>query len=139
VPLQKLVDKGEQTDLFKLAKQHDRPRVTSGIWARALEKQDAMAEKMIERAIQALGAGVASAVNLLDVEAVLLGGGLGVRLGVPAAERIAKAMQPHLFADSRPPHVEVAALGDLGGAIGASLLVAPADATARPRRKPRAA
>ena len=34
-------------------------------------------------------------------------------------------MQPHLFADNRPPHVEVAALGDLGGAIGASLLVAP--------------
>ena len=27
-------------------------------------------------------------------------------------------MQPHLFADSRPPHVHVAALGDLGGAIG---------------------
>jgi glucokinase len=119
----KLVEKGEHTDLFKLAKQHDRPRLTSGIWARALEKGDELAETMIERAVQALGAGVASAVNLLDVEAVILGGGLGVRLGAPAAERIAKAMQPHLFADSRPPHVEVASLGDLGGAIGASLLV----------------
>jgi glucokinase len=32
-------------------------------------------------------------------------------------------MQPHLFIDSRPPHVHVAALGDLGGAIGAALLV----------------
>ena len=31
-------------------------------------------------------------------------------------------MQPHLFVDSRPPHVHVAALGDLGGAIGAALL-----------------
>jgi glucokinase len=124
--VRKLVDKGEHSDLFKLAKEHGRPRVTSGIWARALEKKDALAEKMIERAIVALGAGVASAINLLDVEAVILGGGLGVRLGEPAAKRIAEAMQPHLFADSRPPHVEVAALGDLGGAIGASLLVAPA-------------
>lgn len=124
--VRKLADKGEHTDLFKLAKQHDRPRLTSGIWARALEKHDELAEKMIERAIGALGAGVASAVNLLDVEAVILGGGLGVRLGAPAAERIAAAMQPHLFADSRPPHVEVAALGDLGGAIGATLLFAPA-------------
>jgi glucokinase len=132
----KLVEKGEQTDLFKLAKQHDRTRLTSGIWARALEKGDPLAEKMIERAIQALGAGVASAVNLLDVEAVILGGGLGVRLGAPAAKRIADAMAPHLFADSRPPHVEVAALGDLGGAIGASLLVAPAGGAGvkKPRR-----
>jgi glucokinase len=137
--VRKLVDKGEQTDLFKLAKQHDRPRLTSGIWTRALEKGDALAEKMIERAIVALGAGVASAVNLLDVEAVILGGGLGVRMGAPGAERIAAAMQPHLFADSRPPHVEVAALGDLGGAIGASLLVAPIAGEGSPERRPRAA
>ncbi len=127
IHVRKLVEKGEKTDLFKLAEHHRRPRLTSGIWARALEKHDKLAEKMIERAIAALGAGVASAVNLLDVEAVIIGGGLGVRLGAPVAKRIAEAMQPHLFADSRPPHVEVAALGDLGGAIGASLLVRPAE------------
>src|SRR5262249_19618191 len=48
---------------------------------------------------------------------------LGIRLGHPYTARIADAMQPHLFHDSRPPHVHVAALGDLGGAIGAALLV----------------
>ena len=31
-------------------------------------------------------------------------------------------MLPHLFNDDRPPPVLVAALGDLGGALGASLL-----------------
>ena len=46
-----------------------------------------------------------------------------MRLGEPYAKRIAKAMRPHLFADERPPHIHVAALGDLGGAIGAALLV----------------
>ena len=121
--VRKLVKKGEKTDLFRLMEHHGRTRLTSGIWSRALERGDELAEHMIQRAVQALGAGVASAVNLLDVEAVILGGGLGVRLGVPLAERIAAAMQPHLFADSRPPHVEVAALGDLGGAIGATLLL----------------
>jgi len=126
--VRKLVKKGEKTDLLKLMEHHDRTRLTSGIWSRALEKGDDLAHDMIDRAIKALGAGVASAVNLLDVEAVILGGGLGVRLGAPAAERIAEAMQPHLFADSRPPHVEVAALGDFGGAIGASLLVNPPQA-----------
>jgi glucokinase len=117
--------KGRKTDLFELMHEHERTRLTSGIWARALEHGDKLATHVIFRAVRALGAGVASAVNLLDVEAVVIGGGLGVRLGDPYAERIAKAMQPHLFADSRPPHVRVAALGDLGGAIGASLLLRP--------------
>jgi glucokinase len=119
----KQVEKGKQTDLFKLMKERGRTRLTSGIWARALERGDKLAEHMIERALGALGAGVASACNVLDVECVIIGGGLGVRLGEPYAERIAAAMQPHLFADFRPPDVHVAALGDLGGAIGATLLL----------------
>jgi glucokinase len=118
----KQVEKGKQTDLFKLMKERGRTRLTSGIWARALERGDKLAEHMIERALRALGAGVASACNVLDVECVIVGGGLGVRLGEPYAERIAAEMQPHLFADFRPPAVHVAALGDLGGAIGATLL-----------------
>jgi glucokinase len=118
-----LVEKGRKTDLFKLMKERDRTRLTSGIWARALDHHDKLAEHVLERAVRALGAGIASVVNVLDVEAVVLGGGLGVRLGEPYGERISEAMQPHLFADSQPPHVHVAALGDLGGAIGAVLLV----------------
>jgi glucokinase len=61
-------------------------------------------------------------VNLLDPEAVVIGGGLGVRFGQPYAERIKEAMMPHVFADDRPPDVLVASLGDFGGAIGAALL-----------------
>jgi glucokinase len=123
----KLQEKGKHTDLFKLMKEHDRTRLTSGIWERALKHEDALATELIERAIKALGAGIASAVNLLDVPAVIIGGGLGVRLGDPYAKRIAEAMLPHLFADDRPPAVLVAKLGDLGGAIGAALLVGPTD------------
>ncbi|HEY5389518.1 MAG TPA: ROK family protein [Solirubrobacteraceae bacterium] len=119
----KLVEKGEKTDLFKLMKERKRTRLTSGIWSRALEQDDKLAIAMIERALRALGAGVASACNVLDVECVIVGGGLGVRLGDPFAKRIAEEMLPHLFADFRPPDVHVAALGDLGGAIGAALLV----------------
>jgi glucokinase len=136
--VRKLVKKGEKTDLLKLMEHHGRTRLTSGIWARALEQGDELAERMLERAVNALGAGIASAVNLLDVEAVILGGGLGVRLGAPYARRIADAMLPHLFADHRPPHVEVAALGDLGGAIGASLLVAPRSEDPEGARRPTA-
>ncbi len=120
-------EKGRHTDLFKLMHERSRERLTSGIWSRALAREDKLAIEIVDRAVRALGAGIASAVNLLDVEGVIIGGGLGVRLGHPYAKRIAQQMQPHLFADTRPPHVHVAALGDLGGAIGAALLVEPAN------------
>jgi glucokinase len=117
------VDEGAKTDLFKLMKDRGRPRLTSAVWADALEHKDKLATELIDRALRALGAGIASAVNLLDVEAVIIGGGLGIRFGQPFAERIAVEMHPHLFNDTRPPAVRVAALGDLGGAIGAALHV----------------
>ena len=119
-----LHDKGEPTELFKIAKKRGRERLTSGIWAAALERGDPLATKLIDRAVEMLGAGVASVDNVLDVEVIILGGGLGVRLGQPYADRIAEAMLPHLFFSDRPPPVLVAELGDLGGAIGASLLPA---------------
>jgi glucokinase len=117
------IEKGAHTDLFKVMKQRGRTRLTSAVWALALEQGDRLAASLIERAVKALGAGIASAVNLLDVEAVVIGGGLGVRFGQAMAERISTEMHPHLFNDTRPPAVRVAGLGDLGGAIGAALLV----------------
>jgi glucokinase len=114
---------GEKTQLFKIMEKKGRVALTSGVWADALDDGDKLAHDLIERAVQALGAGIASAVNLLDVEAVVIGGGLGSRLGDPYVERITTAMHPHLFVDSRPPAVHLAALGDLGGAMGAALLV----------------
>ncbi len=118
-------EKGEKTDLFKLMKHHGKDRLTSGIWQRALDQGDKLAEKLIDRAVWALGAGVASAVNLLDPEAVVLGGGLGVRLGDPFLDRIVEKAHEHLFVPDHPPFMHVASLGDLGGAIGASMLITP--------------
>ncbi len=116
-------DKGRPTDLFKIMREHGHTRLTSSVWGRAIEHGDELAHHMIDRAIRALGAGVASVANVLDPEAIVIGGGLGVRLGQPYAKRIADAMLPHLFTDYDPAPVQVAALGDLGGAVGASLLV----------------
>src|SRR5215210_5462244 len=121
----KLVKRGEQTVLFEIMEERGRTRLQSGIWYRALKREDKMAVRLMDRAVAALGAGIASAVNLLDVETVVIGGGLGTRLGGPYVRRIADAMQPHLFVSDRPPAVLPAELGDLGGAIGAALLVPP--------------
>jgi glucokinase len=118
------VDDGAKTDLFKIMEEKGRDRLTSGIWKRAIDRGDELAESLIDDAVDALGAGVASACNVLDPEAIIIGGGLGVRFGEPYARRIFEAMLPHLFHDDDPPEVRVAELGDLGGALGAALLVA---------------
>jgi glucokinase len=118
----KLAGEGRQTKLFKIMEERGRDRLTSGIWARALKQEDKLAREILDEAMEALGAGVASVCNVIDPEAVILGGGLGVRFGEEYAQRLADEMLPHLFADDRPPAVHVAALGDLGGAIGAALL-----------------
>lgn len=117
------VKRGAKTSLFKIMRKKQRSQLSSGVFAKALEQGDPYTIELIERAVSALGVGIASACNLLDVEAVVIGGGLGTRLGDPLAKSIAQAMQPNLFTPDRPPKVHVIELGDLAGAIGASLLV----------------
>jgi glucokinase len=118
----KAVARGERTRLFEIMEAQGKNRLTSGVWLRALKQEDGLAERLIARAIRMLGAGISSAVNLLDVEAVIIGGGLGTRLGAPYVERISQAMHPHLFVPQRPPDVRLSGLGELSGAIGAALL-----------------
>ncbi len=118
----KLHENGRKSKLFHIMRKKGDDHLKSSVWEKALEKHDTVATELIDQAVRALAAGAASAVNLLDVEAVILGGGLGTRLGEPYAERIAERMQQHLFRSERPPAVHVSTLGDLGGAIGAAML-----------------
>jgi glucokinase len=118
------VKDGAHTDLFKLMEKHGRDRLSSGIWERALEHEDKLAQELINRALTALGTGIASAVNLVDPEAVIIGGGMGSRFGERFLPEIKKEALKHLFVDDNPAPMKIAALGDLGGAVGAALLVA---------------
>ncbi len=132
IKARKEVQRGAKTNLFEIMEERGRDRLTSGVWERALKHGDDLATRLIDRAVKALGAGVASCVNVIDPEAVIIGGGLGVRLGDKYVSRIGARMHPHLFVDDRPPVIRLAALGDLGGAVGAALLVdtrVPAPAT----------
>ena len=117
-----LVAEGEHTDLFHLMAKHGRDRMTSGIIERALEHGDHMTKRLMEQAMWALGIALASTQNLLDVEAVIIGGGLAERFGKPWVDEIAAQMQPLLFSPDRPPTVLPAELGDLSGAVGAVVL-----------------
>jgi glucokinase len=117
-----LEKQGEKTVLFQIMKKKGRERASSGVIAEALEQGDAMTIQLIDDAVWALGVALASAQNLLDLEAIIIGGGLGDRLGAPFVARIANEMQPRLFVPDRPPAMLTTQFGDLSGAVGAAVL-----------------
>lgn len=119
------VEDGGKTDLFKIAKHKHRDSLTSGVWARAIRNEDKLAERAVRRATRALGAGIASSINLLDLPAVIVGGGMGERFFVDRRDEISKHMEANLFRRDDPPQLLATELGDDGGAIGAALLLLP--------------
>jgi glucokinase len=115
------VKRGAKSDLFHIMGKQGRDRVTSGVIARALEEADPLTVELIDQAVWALGIALSNAQNLLDLDAIIVGGGLGDRLGRPFVDRIADAMRPRLHVPERPPAVLPTELGDLSGAVGAAV------------------
>jgi glucokinase len=111
---------GEATALVDLAGDG---RMKSGVFAKALAVGDAVAVRLLGEAVEALGAGIAGAVALLDLQLVVVGGGVTEKLGTAFVGRVEQAVRERLFVASSSLRVVPAALGDHGGAIGAALLV----------------
>lgn len=120
--VERAIAAGTDTIVPTLVEQKGRQRMTSGVVRDALAKGDPLVADLVDAGIDALGAGIASAVNLLDVERVVIGGGLADKLGPSFRHRVESAMRPSLF--MVPSRVEVvsAELGDEGGALGAALI-----------------
>jgi glucokinase len=113
---------GRKTKLFHIMEKKGRVRVTSGVIYEALQEHDHVTKELIDDAVWALGIAVANAANLLDLEAIIVGGGLGDRLGKPFVDRVAEAAIPLLHVPERPPRLLLTELGDLSGAVGAAVL-----------------
>jgi glucokinase len=122
VHARRLVKEGHKTDLFEIMAKRGRTRLSSGVWAAALEKKDKMARQLVDDAVEALGVGVASVQNLLSLEAIVIGGGLGDRLGPTFVDRIREAMEPQLFVPEQPPVLLSSEFRDMSGAVGAAVL-----------------
>ena len=73
-----------KTALFDIQRKRGRDGLTSGVWLRAGSTTSPATSS--SRQVGALGAAIGSAVTLLDVELVVIGGGLGERLGHLAPE-----------------------------------------------------
>ena len=94
---------GHHTDLFKIMEKRSRDRLTSGVWWRAVQDEDVLALHAVERALKALGAGIASAVNLLDLPAVVIGGGMGERFFATHGAQLGQYVHESLFRAGDPP------------------------------------
>jgi glucokinase len=90
----------------------------------AVEANDPMAIEVVKTAGEALGVSVGWLVNVLDPEAVVVGGGLGLAGGLYWASFVAST-QAHIWAEaSREAPILPASLGPEAGVIGAATAVA---------------
>ncbi len=112
--------KGRPSRLLDLAAEKGKDRITSGVWRDALDEGDELATAVLDEAVAALGAGVGAAINLLDLDTVVVGGGLAEKLGDDVVRRIAAAVRLHLLVPDADRRYALAALGDDAGVIGAA-------------------
>ena len=83
------VAKGTKTDLFDLMEKHGRGTAYQRhLGTRTRPRGQARAQADRRAPSRRSAPGIGSDVNLLDLEAVVIGGGLGTRFGQPYVEKI---------------------------------------------------
>ncbi|HEX6255313.1 MAG TPA: ROK family protein [Euzebyales bacterium] len=113
---------GRGTELYEIRDDKGKERLTSAVWAKALDEGDDLTTELIDEAIEAVAIGIGSVVNLLDLDRVVIGGGLAEKLGQDLADDIARAAQPWTLVPRDDRRYVVAELGDDPGVIGAAAL-----------------
>lgn len=117
-----MVDAGWKTSLFKIRDEEGKTTLTSKVWATALNDEDELATKLFDTAIETLGIAVGSAINLLDLDMIVIGGGLAEKLGSDLADRIADAAGPWMLQPSPDLRFVISELEDDAGVVGAAAL-----------------
>lgn len=97
-------------------------RMKSNVFAKALAAGDVVVSDLLDEAVAALGSVIASAATLLDLDRVVVGGGLAEKLGASFVGRIEQAVRSRLFVRASSLRVIPTELGDLAGALGAARL-----------------
>jgi glucokinase len=113
---------GRPTALFELMEAQGRTRLTSRVWRDACLQRDELALELIAQAARAVGTAAGSATNLLDIDCVVIGGGLATRLGDDFLDDVRAAAQPVLLRSDVARQIVLSELGDDGGALGAALI-----------------
>ena len=117
-----MVDAGRSTSLYRIQEEEGKTRLTSKVWTRALDEEDELAGELFDLAVEMIGVGIGSTVNVLDLELVVIGGGLAEKLGQDLADRIAAAAAPWMLRPDPELRFTAAELGDDSGLVGAAAL-----------------
>jgi glucokinase len=118
----RLEAEGHRTTLFDIQRQKGKDHLSSSVIHKAVAGKDKVATHLMEKATWAMAIALANTQNLLDLEAFIIGGGLGDRLGQPFVDDVVAQMMPRLLVPDHAPTVLTTELGDLSGATGAALL-----------------
>ena len=115
---------GQKSCVLDLMQERGKDRMTSSIIQRAMKRNDAVMRKVMKRARYFLGLAVASVVNMLDPECVVMGGGIAERLGEHFVGPIRKTAYENFLRRHDAERVKIVSgtLGDNAGPLGAVVL-----------------
>lgn len=125
-----MAEAGWETSLFDIRDAEGKTKLTSKVWSEALDVKDALATKLFDTAVEMLGVAIGSSVNLLDLDRVVVGGGLAEKLGQDLADRLGAAAAPWMLQPNPDLQFVVSELEDDAGVVGAAVLARAAMVTA---------
>jgi|ERR1051326_4077721 glucokinase len=115
------MEKGRKSAVHELC-DGDTSRIRSRILAEAYRDGDKLVHEVIHDACEYIGIGAANLINVLNPQAVILGGGLFEALGDKMLPRIAKSARSHVIgATTGRVNILDSGLGDDAGILGAAL------------------
>ncbi len=122
--MRQAVDSGRPSRVPDIMARLGRERMTSRVIQEALREGDPLMREILQRAQHCLGLLVASLVNLLDPDCVVIGGGIADRLKDEFLEPIRATAGRHILRASHlePVRIVPSRLGDHAGSVGAAVL-----------------
>jgi glucokinase len=119
------IESGRESIVPQILAESGRETMSSSVIATALERGDALTQEVVAKAEYYMGLLVASVVNLLDPQAVILGGGVVERLGENYMGPVRETAEHYYLnqQDKAKIHVVEAQLKDYAGVLGAAMLV----------------
>lgn len=100
----------------------DKTAPTSSVWRDAVQEGDEVATALLRTGIEMLGVAMGSTLNLLDVDLVVLGGGMVGKFGQDLVDRAAQQAERCTLHPRKDRRFVASELGDDAGVVGAAAL-----------------
>jgi glucokinase len=115
---------GRESLVPAIMAEQEREVMSSSVIATALEQRDTVVQEVMAQAEYYMGLLVANVVNLLDPQAIVLGGGVVERLGERYIEPVREAAEQYYLnqQDSSKIHIVATRLRGYAGVLGAAMM-----------------